>query len=35
MATDLKLMKIEAAVKEDLDSLKYYEMNLILQLLKD
>ena len=25
MATDLKLMKIEAAVKEDLDSLKYYE----------
>lgn len=25
MATDLKLMKIEATVKEDLDSLKYYE----------
>lgn len=25
MATDLKPMKIEAAVKEDLDSLKYYE----------
>lgn len=25
MATDLKLMKIEAAVKEDLDSIKYYE----------
>ena len=25
MATDLKPMKIEAAVKKDLDSLKYYE----------
>ena len=25
MATDLKPMKIEATVKEDLDSLKYYE----------
>ena len=25
MATDLKLMTIEATVKEDLDSLKYYE----------
>lgn len=25
MATDLKLMKIEAAVKEDLDSIKYYK----------
>lgn len=25
MATDLKLMKIEATVKEDLDSLKFYE----------
>ena len=25
MATDLKLMKIEAAVKEDLDSIMYYE----------
>lgn len=25
MATDLKPMKIEAAVKEDLDSIKYYE----------